>query len=142
MAALGRKPPGRLASGLESLWSDLALVCVFIFSKNGWRFCNAGGGEDPPPASRLLWFELPNWKNISVASYLYFSGFAQRPLKQVPGSDTAGLRRAGVHIVGRVQMASATQAGCGPRGVCASRRKGGKVRDDGVEQRRKRFPVG
>jgi hypothetical protein len=60
-----------------------------------------GGGEYPPPAPRLPWFENQLEMNISVASYLYFSDFTQRPLKRLPGSNPAGLRRAGVHIVGR-----------------------------------------
>jgi hypothetical protein len=45
-----------------TLWPDLALMCVFMFSKkNGFEFWRAGGGEVPPPAHRLLWFEKVAW---------------------------------------------------------------------------------
>jgi hypothetical protein len=49
-----------------------------------------GRRRSPPPAHWLLWFENQLEMNVSVASCLRLTDFAQRPLKRVLGSSPAG----------------------------------------------------
>lgn len=50
-------PARPLVSGVRDVMSRLGIDVCFHVSKYGRGFLNAGGGEDLPPALRLLWIE-------------------------------------------------------------------------------------
>ena len=60
---VGAQTCGAMAGRIGGVVSRLVIALCFHVSKI-CKCNNAGGGEVPPPASRLLWFEKWGWHNV------------------------------------------------------------------------------